>query len=1234
MTARRTTFRIELHAHSTASDGALRPAVLADRLADAGVAVAALTDHDTIEGLPAFREALARRGVAFIPGLEATVSFDGEEVHLLAWGFDPAHPDIIDRWGRHPPSLEPENGSLADAIRRLDRPVAAASDSPGAPPNGRISAEEAIRLLHDAGGRVFLAHPFTLRPDVAGLRPVLLRLKAAGLDGIEALYAGYSEAQQAELSAMARELSLAVSAGSDVHGAKGPHGLGIDVPADVWKEFRAALRAPGPAAAGVLDDDDPSTLVSQRPAWRHFVLHILFPSLLAFLLFVAAMFGFLLPSFERSLLDRKRETIRELVASASSLLAEIEAGERQGRYDRRQAQALARERIAALRYGREGKDYFWLQDMHPRMVMHPYRRDLEGQDVSDFRDARGVRIFVEFAQLVRRQQEGHVEYVWQWNDDPERLAPKESYVRGFAPWGWVIGTGLYLDDVRAEIARIEQSVFRVSLGIAVLLAALLGWLMREALALERERSRAEMGLRDSTRRYRSLVEAATEGTLLVLSGRLRYANPVLLTLLGYSASELDLYHLEDVLPVGEDNDPAWAAVARVQAGEDVSASVDGALRTRDGRFVECVLSLSAITFAGERGFILNARQVATREARQGPGAAVPASSELDLVAWHLPVGLFRARLARRGVIIETNPAAAAMLASLRSASDDGPPALASLLSDDHDLSLLREELLAGKVARRTLQVAASAEGVRSLALTAALARDGADAPAFIDGLLEDVTARVRLDSERDSMLERLRHSLAFLSEPVRDVVRPVAFCLPDATLQSTVELLGPASTSAVVVLSEKGEPLGLVTDREVRLGLPATLRDPRLPVRRVMSAPLQVLPDDAPVYEALQAIEEKGVSHLVVEDAEGRVAGVVDATTLLRFQSYGALVLAREIARAATVGDVVRLCQRTAGLVATLQRCDARPRHLTRMIASVSDAAGDRLVALAVAELGPPPCDFAFVAMGSQARHEQTLATDQDNAIVFAPPEGGDEEAIRGYFSRLGQLVCGWLDEAGYRACRGDVMASNPAWCLSLDAWKGIFRRWIHESSPQQLVELSIFFDLRTVTGNGALVTELRGDIHHALGAAPDFLPRLAQSSLEFRPPPRLFGRILPGGAGGEHPGRLDLKDAAMPIVTFARVFALRHGLADSSTTERLKGLVGIEALPASTGEDVVAAFDLMMRLRLRHQVSQSLAGQPPDNVVQLSSLSTTNLTLLKQGFTAIEAVQSRTRFEFLGGTG
>jgi signal transduction histidine kinase len=245
-------------------------------------------------------------------------------------------------------------------------------------------------------------------------------------------------------------------------------------------------------------------------------------------LFLVAIWGIILPSFEQTLLERKREMIRELTNSAWSILASYERDEQNGLLTREEAQALAITRVESLRYGPEGKDYFWIQDLQPRMIMHPYRPDLNGQDVSDFTDPRGAPIFVEFAKLVQREGEGYVDYVWQWKDDPERLEPKESYVKGFAPWGWAIGTGIYTDDVRSEIVRIERSLVNTALAISGAVVLLLVFVLQQSLRIERERQEVLDTLRESTERYHSLVEATTEGTLLILDERCRYANPTFL----------------------------------------------------------------------------------------------------------------------------------------------------------------------------------------------------------------------------------------------------------------------------------------------------------------------------------------------------------------------------------------------------------------------------------------------------------------------------------------------------------------------------------------------------------------------------------------------------------------------------------------------------------------------------------------------------------------------------------
>ena len=121
---------------------------------------------------------------------------------------------------------------------------------------------------------------------------------------------------------------------------------------------------------------------------------------------------------------------------------------------REQAQREAAARIELLRYGDEGKDYFWITDMHPTMVMHPYLPELDGQDLTNYEDQRGKTLFVAFVEAVRENGSGFVDYYWQWKDDPDRIVPKLSYVEEFEPWQWVIGTGIYIEDVNAAIARV------------------------------------------------------------------------------------------------------------------------------------------------------------------------------------------------------------------------------------------------------------------------------------------------------------------------------------------------------------------------------------------------------------------------------------------------------------------------------------------------------------------------------------------------------------------------------------------------------------------------------------------------------------------------------------------------------------------------------------------------------------------------------------------------------------
>jgi signal transduction histidine kinase len=220
-------------------------------------------------------------------------------------------------------------------------------------------------------------------------------------------------------------------------------------------------------------------------------VRIILPVSLTVILFVMTIFLLLLPMIEEKLMDGKREMIRELTESSWSILVAHAQEERDGLVTRQKAQTSAIENLRRLRYGPELKDYFWINDMHPHIVMHPYRPDLEGQDISGFTDPNGKRLFVEFVKVVKANSAGYVDYEWQWKDDPNRIVPKISYVKGFLPWGWIVGTGIYVEDVRAEIASITRKLTLICLGILFVIVVLSIYIVRRSVIVEQEKKQAE-----------------------------------------------------------------------------------------------------------------------------------------------------------------------------------------------------------------------------------------------------------------------------------------------------------------------------------------------------------------------------------------------------------------------------------------------------------------------------------------------------------------------------------------------------------------------------------------------------------------------------------------------------------------------------------------------------------------------------------------------------------------------
>ncbi|MBW2655686.1 MAG: cache domain-containing protein, partial [Deltaproteobacteria bacterium] len=243
-------------------------------------------------------------------------------------------------------------------------------------------------------------------------------------------------------------------------------------------------------------------------------VRIVIPVALTIILFILTIFLLIIPLLEKNMMDGKREGIMHLTESAWSTLDLFYEKALAGEISHKKAKEQAIEQLQQLRYGPDLKDYFWINDMTPNIIMHPYRLDLVGQDVSNFKDPAGKRLFFEMVKIVKKQGAGYVDYLWQWKGNSKKIVPKISYVKEFKSWGWIVGTGIYVEDVREEISTITRKLIYTCSGIMMLFLMLSGYIIWQGTTAEKERTKA---MEHSNLRENQLLQAdkmASLGTLV------------------------------------------------------------------------------------------------------------------------------------------------------------------------------------------------------------------------------------------------------------------------------------------------------------------------------------------------------------------------------------------------------------------------------------------------------------------------------------------------------------------------------------------------------------------------------------------------------------------------------------------------------------------------------------------------------------------------------------------------
>ncbi|MFN0163141.1 MAG: DUF294 nucleotidyltransferase-like domain-containing protein [Burkholderiales bacterium] len=453
-------------------------------------------------------------------------------------------------------------------------------------------------------------------------------------------------------------------------------------------------------------------------------------------------------------------------------------------------------------------------------------------------------------------------------------------------------------------------------------------------------------------------------------------------------------------------------------------------------------------------------------------------------------------------------------------------------------------------------------------------------------------------------------------------------CTPHTPLADALATMERERIGAILVTDESHCAQGIFTERDLlrRVVLDKTPLD--APISQVMTADPLTLPETATAFDAAMSMASRGIRHIPVtrgEGAQAPVIGMVSERDLFALQRVGMRDVARAIRSAGDRDALVASADAVRKLAVNMQAQGVSTEQLTQLIVALNDSLVERAVELVGREFDLTGIDWCWIALGSEGRREQTVATDQDNAIIFRAADArNDAAAADGLRQRLlpvARCVNGFLAELGFPLCKGEIMAGNPQWCLSENEWRTRFGDWLRNPTPQALLGGAIFFDLRPLAGRTELADSLSTWLAEEAPRRQPFLRALAANALATTPPGGLFAALV------EH-ASIDLKaQGARPIIDAARVLALAQGLPATATIQRLR-LWAARAGDIPLAEAAIQAFQFIQGLRISRQL-RGVADPLVANHIDIGGLNDLDRRILKEAFRQARKLQDRLRVDY-----
>ena len=474
---------------------------------------------------------------------------------------------------------------------------------------------------------------------------------------------------------------------------------------------------------------------------------------------------------------------------------------------------------------------------------------------------------------------------------------------------------------------------------------------------------------------------------------------------------------------------------------------------------------------------------------------------------------------------------------------------------------------------------------------------------------------------------------ALTTSKVKTLLTREPLILPsDSSIQSVAKIMAEESHSAALIKDtsideEEGFSfVGLITEHDLCAKVIASGLSVETPVSEVMSTELMSLDHNAYIFEAMLLMLRHNVHHLPIMKNK-RPIGLIEVSDIIRYESQNSLLFVSSIFQQQSTEDLAQLSVQLKDCFVRMVNEDANSHMVGRAMSEIGRSFKQRLLELAEEKFGPPPIPYCFLALGSMARDEQLLVTDQDNGLIL---DNSYDEKLHGeYFEKLSHFVCDGLDACGYVYCTGEIMATNPEYRKTQIQWETCFTDWIDNPNPKALLNCNIFFDLTGVYGRVKWAEQLNAFILRRAKKNNRFLACMARNALNRKPPLGFFKDFVMEN-DGRHNNSINLKRrGTAPLADLIRVHALAIGSQSQNSFDRLEDIIEAGILPKSKGADLRHAMELISLVRLRHQSLDVESEIEPDNNIEPESMSDLERRNLKDAFLVLSNAQNFLKYRY-----